>query len=72
MSVDNDGCFTSDVNVPGLPGLPVLDAGNQACIDILSKAHVMLGNSQPYTHRYPYDWRSKKPIIIRYVIVLFD
>lgn len=38
--------------------------GNAAVIEALSEAKVLLKEEQ-YAHKYPYDWRTKKPTIFR-------
>eukprot|EP00698_Gefionella_okellyi_P023662 TRINITY_DN8146_c0_g1_i1.p1 TRINITY_DN8146_c0_g1~~TRINITY_DN8146_c0_g1_i1.p1 ORF type:complete len:989 (+),score=182.70 TRINITY_DN8146_c0_g1_i1:27-2969(+) len=63
--VDDDGRFTADVGVEGLAGLQVLEEGTKACIELLRTNGTLLGSEEKHLHRYPYDWRAKKPIIIR-------
>ena len=65
--VDDQGCFTSvaypeDANY--LTGKPVLSAGNNAVIACLSERGYIIAQ-QEYEHVYPYDWRSKQPVIVR-------
>lgn len=65
--IDDEGRFTalaleSDSDV--LLGKEVLTAGNVAVIDILTRHNMLLGQ-QKYEHKYPYDWRSKQPVIVR-------
>ncbi|WVQ65548.1 uncharacterized protein L199_003725 [Kwoniella botswanensis] len=69
--VDDDGRFTSDLEswVEGdiaysLVGKEVLGKGTDAMVDLLSRSDVLLAE-QKIEHRYPYDWKSKKPIIVR-------
>ncbi|DBA01588.1 TPA: hypothetical protein N0F65_011344 [Lagenidium giganteum] len=61
--VDGDGRFTSDAGT-ALEGLEVLGDGNKAVIEMLTKSGNLLRVSK-YKHRYPYDWRTKKPVILR-------
>ncbi|GAM27902.1 hypothetical protein SAMD00019534_110780 [Acytostelium subglobosum LB1] len=61
--VDDLGKFTSDVGTT-LAGMEVLGAGNDASIEELKKIGALVFQ-EAYTHKYPYDWRTKKPIIIR-------
>ncbi|POM58238.1 Isoleucine-tRNA ligase [Phytophthora palmivora] len=61
--VDADGCFTAEAG-QGLEGLCVLDDGNIAVIDLLKNSGNLLSIGE-YHHRYPYDWRTKKPVILR-------
>lgn len=41
-----------------------MEDGNKAVIDRLTSLGTLLANV-PYTHRYPFDWRTKKPIMLR-------
>jgi isoleucyl-tRNA synthetase len=60
--VDADGNFTEEARQ--FAGLNVLGDGNQAVIDALTEAGSLL-KEEPYVHKYPYDWRTKKPVILR-------
>ncbi len=60
--VDGDGNFTAEAGV--FAGLNVLGDGNQAVIDALQAAGSLL-KEEAYIHKYPYDWRTKKPTIFR-------
>ncbi|KAK6907961.1 hypothetical protein I203_101962 [Kwoniella mangroviensis CBS 8507] len=69
--VDDDGRFTSDLEswvegviASSLVGKEVLGKGSDAMVDLLSRSDVLLAE-QKIEHRYPYDWKSKKPIIVR-------
>ena len=62
--VDEYGHFTDDVMITSLIGKNVLDDGNKAVLDHLSDQNAVFALHK-YKHSYPYDWRSKKPIIIR-------
>ena len=61
--VDGNGCYTAEAP-SHLVGLRVLSEGNEAVIEGLQSSKVLL-KRESYTHRYPYDWRTKKPVIIR-------
>jgi len=63
--VDDLGRYTSEA-IPGsdLAGKPVLDEGNRLMFDMLSNAKVLLAKEK-YAHKYPYDWRTKQPVIVR-------
>lgn len=61
--VDGKGHFTEDAG-PKLAGLDVLSEGNKAVLGLLTDAGSLL-SVNTYKHRYPYDWRTKKPIILR-------
>nr|CAD7263658.1 unnamed protein product [Timema shepardi] len=59
--VDRDGCFTDEA--PGsLRGLPVLTKGTEAVLQLLSGDIL---HTENYVHSYPYDWRTKQPVIWR-------
>lgn len=60
--VDEDGKFTEEAGQ--FAGLNVLDEGNKAVVEALAKAGCLL-KEEPYRHKYPYDWRTKKPTIFR-------
>ncbi|BAY75983.1 isoleucyl-tRNA synthetase [Nostoc linckia NIES-25] len=60
--VDDNGNFTSEAGE--FAGLNVLGDGNQAVIDALARKGSLL-KEEPYQHKYPYDWRTKKPTIFR-------
>ncbi|MGA9378827.1 MAG: isoleucine--tRNA ligase [Phormidium sp.] len=60
--VDADGNFTEEAGQ--FAGLNVLDKGNAAVVEALKKENVLL-KEEPYRHKYPYDWRTKKPTIYR-------
>jgi isoleucyl-tRNA synthetase len=60
--VDDNGNFTQEAGE--FAGLNVLGDGNQAVIDALAAAGSLL-KEEAYPHKYPYDWRTKKPTIFR-------
>jgi isoleucyl-tRNA synthetase len=60
--VDDSGNFTEEAGK--FAGLNVLGDGNQAIIDALREAGSLL-KEEAYVHKYPYDWRTKKPTIFR-------
>lgn len=65
--IDDEGRFTNlaSPNQPEmLSGKDVLTVGNQTVIDFLRERRGLLG-CHIYRHSYPYDWRSKRPIIVR-------
>jgi isoleucyl-tRNA synthetase len=45
-------------------GLQVQSDGNSAVVEALTEKGVLLKEEQ-YAHKYPYDWRTKKPTIFR-------
>lgn len=60
--VDDAGVFTAEAGE--FEGLPVQGEGNTAVIQALKAAGVLL-RVEYYKHKYPYDWRTKKPTIFR-------
>jgi isoleucyl-tRNA synthetase len=60
--VDEAGNLTDEAGP--FAGLNVLKDANAAIIAALRDAGVLLAE-QRYEHRYPYDWRTKKPTIFR-------
>ncbi|XP_046387789.1 isoleucine--tRNA ligase, mitochondrial isoform X2 [Ischnura elegans] len=61
--VNEEGCFTSDLNHLSLKGLPVLS--KETTMKIISLLGDNLIHTAPFTHSYPCDWRTKKPVILR-------
>jgi isoleucyl-tRNA synthetase len=61
--VDDVGKFTIEAGEK-YAGMSVLGDGNQAMIDALSESGSLL-KVEDYPHKYPYDWRTKKPTIFR-------
>lgn len=60
--VDDDGKFTEEAGQ--FSGLDVLGDGNIAVVKYLDE-HLSIIMEDPYRHKYPYDWRTKKPTIFR-------
>ncbi|MEL6940224.1 MAG: isoleucine--tRNA ligase [Cyanobacteria bacterium J06598_1] len=60
--VDARGNFTAEAG--SFEGLNVLKTANDAIIEALTEEKVLLKH-EPYAHKYPYDWRTKKPVIYR-------
>ncbi|MGL5925154.1 isoleucine--tRNA ligase [Chroococcidiopsis sp.] len=60
--VDADGNFTAEAGQ--FAKLNVLGEGNAAVVQALEQAGSLL-KEEPYVHKYPYDWRTKKPVILR-------
>lgn len=61
--VDDVGRFTIEAG-ERFQGLNVLGEGNQAIVDALTEVGALL-KAEDYGHKYPYDWRTKKPTIFR-------
>ena len=65
--VDDVGCFTSAAapkQPDALLGLEVFGAGNKKVLELLDTSKLLLAKHS-YKHKYPYDWRTKKPVMIR-------
>lgn len=60
--VDDKGCFMDGMG--WLSGREVLTTGNESVLERLSD-HGYLIARHGYKHKYPYDWRSKTPVIVR-------
>eukprot|EP01130_Rhizamoeba_saxonica_P001154 TRINITY_DN1103_c0_g1_i3.p1 TRINITY_DN1103_c0_g1~~TRINITY_DN1103_c0_g1_i3.p1 ORF type:complete len:954 (-),score=186.34 TRINITY_DN1103_c0_g1_i3:1041-3518(-) len=61
--IDDNGVFTPEAG-ERLSGLYILDGGNKEVIKILEEESKLLAHNE-FIHKYPYDWRTKKPVIIR-------
>ncbi|XP_008825011.1 isoleucine--tRNA ligase, mitochondrial [Nannospalax galili] len=61
--VDEGGFFTSAAG-PELQSKAVLEEGTDVVIKMLQTAENLL-KEEKVTHSYPYDWRTKKPVVIR-------
>ncbi|KAM7198256.1 isoleucine--tRNA ligase [Naviculisporaceae sp. PSN 640] len=63
--VDNNGLFTEEAypDEPSkLQGYSVLQGGSQAVLELIGENALKV---HEFKHKYPYDWRTKQPIIIR-------
>ncbi len=60
--VDERGNFTAEAG--SFEGLNVLKTANDEIIAALTETKALLKH-EPYAHKYPYDWRTKKPVIYR-------
>ncbi|KAL7566625.1 hypothetical protein ACA910_003462 [Epithemia clementina (nom. ined.)] len=61
--VDDYGRFTAEAGAE-LEGKAVLAEGNVAVMNALAESKALL-LQEDYNHKYPYDWRTKKPTIFR-------
>ncbi len=61
--VDDRGIFNEDAGAE-LAGLNVLKEGNAKVVEILTTNGTLI-KEEAYNHKYPYDWRTKKPVIVR-------
>ncbi len=60
--VDDAGLLTAEAGK--FEGLNVLKDANPAIIAAIQEAGCLI-KEEPYQHKYPYDWRTKKPVIFR-------
>ncbi len=60
--VDENGNFTEEAGQ--FAGLNVLKNANEAVVQALKDAGSLI-KEESYQHKYPYDWRTKKPTIFR-------
>ena len=64
--IDEQGRYTHDdaiLNKFSLNGLNATDSETTLKIKEILKEHIL--HEHTYVHSYPYDWRTKKPVIIR-------
>ncbi|KAH9077901.1 tRNA synthetases class I-domain-containing protein [Lactarius deliciosus] len=68
--VGDGGLFTSEVeHVVGkeaaktFVGKPVLDGGSRSVVDLLKDMNRLI-KIERFKHRYPYDWKTDKPVIV--------
>lgn len=61
--VNNVGRFTADAG-EALEGLQVQTDGTAKVLEMLQEKGSLI-QEQGYVHKYPYDWRTKKPVILR-------
>lgn len=62
VPVDDKGYMTAEAG-PDFEGV-FYDDANQISLDKLKDAGLLL-DYMPYEHSYPFDWRTKKPVIFR-------
>lgn len=62
--MDDEGRFTDGVCDARLRGVRAVAEGNDMCVELLRESGALL-HVEALTHSYPYDWRSKKPVMIR-------
>ncbi|KAF8930643.1 Isoleucyl-tRNA synthetase [Dissophora ornata] len=61
--VNNVGDFTAEAG-PELEGLNVQGEGTAKVLEMLVAKGTLI-QEHVYEHKYPYDWRTKKPVILR-------
>ena len=60
--VNDKGCFIDGIE--WLSGQEVLSTGNESVLERMSDHNCLIARHD-YKHKYPYDWRSKQPVIVR-------
>ena len=60
--VDDAGRFIDGIEL--LSGQDVLTAGKETVLKHLLESGLLISQHE-HRHRYPYDWRSKRPVIVR-------
>ncbi|KAL2757064.1 hypothetical protein ACRALDRAFT_1075765 [Sodiomyces alcalophilus JCM 7366] len=66
--IDDEGHFTKDA-FPDAPerltqASSILKGGSKAVLKLLEE-HADVLHLEKYKHKYPYDWRTKQPVVIR-------
>ncbi|KAG0177399.1 hypothetical protein DFQ28_005830 [Apophysomyces sp. BC1034] len=61
--LDDEGKFTSEAGL-GLEGKSAFTEGTKAVIDLLKEKSALVKECE-YVHKYPYDWRTKQPVMLR-------
>ncbi|PNH63256.1 hypothetical protein VD0001_g9197 [Verticillium dahliae] len=66
--IDDEGHFTRDA-FPDAPerltdASPILKGGSKAVLALLDE-HADVLHVERYRHKYPYDWRTKQPVVVR-------
>lgn len=62
--IDDEGKFTSETGEDALTGLSVLGSGTDEVVRLLQERGFLLAERR-VEHRYPCDWKTKQPIIVR-------
>ena len=63
--VDGCGRFTADAPVVELHGQQVTAEGTDTVLRLLAGAGALAHLQHRFVHRYPYDWRTGRPVIVR-------
>lgn len=61
--IDDSGCFVAGID-DRLVGLEALGRGSDVMRDILREQDVLL-RQERVEHKYPYDWKTKQPVLVR-------
>lgn len=66
--VDDLGTFKNEADRPwmrALKGKEVFGDGSRHVINLIQQQKRLLGSEVKIRHKYPYDWRTKQPVITR-------
>ncbi|KAI8343278.1 tRNA synthetases class I-domain-containing protein [Chlamydoabsidia padenii] len=63
-NINDEGIYTDEVASLGLDGKSAFEDGTSAVIELLKKESALMLEKE-YIHKYPYDWRTKKPVMLR-------
>jgi isoleucyl-tRNA synthetase len=63
--VDEAGRYTASVGAAELRGLDAVGDGSRAVVDMLRDAGALAHGPVDYVHRFPFDWRTNKPVMVR-------
>lgn len=61
--VDDQGFYTNEAG-PQFAGKEAFSEGASAVIEALENGSFLVKQCD-YVHKYPYDWRTKKPVMLR-------
>ena len=59
--VDEEGCYINGAGKE-LVGLNIFDRGQEKIMSLLDRDII---HREKFIHSYPYDWRTKLPVILR-------
>lgn len=59
--VNEEGCYSEDASME-LSGLNVLGVGQEKVLSVVQDDII---HREKFVHSYPYDWRTKRPVILR-------
>lgn len=68
--LDDAGNYTAAVGIDALNGLNVQNDGSKMVLELIERSGHLIAIKK-YKHKYPYDWRTKKPVIVRSTPQLF-
>lgn len=63
--IDDGGCFTAGVEAR-LDGQEAMMRGNEVMLELVKEKGALLAKEK-VVHKYPYDWKTDQPVMVRYV-----